>query len=254
MAEYLSNRGQIELLRQDGFVVIPGLLPAELCKAIKNTARTELARLEGAIEFESDLRYSGAPKSRAAPGGNTVRRLLNAYARSKIYRKLAQSIEILNRIELYFNERVALSLVHHNCLMTKHPTYGSLTGWHRDVRYWAFMKDNLISVWLALGIESKENGALRFVPGSHILDLSATRFDKSKFFRVDMPENIELISTAISPSLNLGDVVFFHCNTLHSAGLNLSDDIKFSLVFTYYGISNMPVLGTRSAAKSGVFL
>ncbi|WP_225721380.1 phytanoyl-CoA dioxygenase family protein [Candidatus Vallotiella sp. (ex Adelges kitamiensis)] len=252
MAGYLSNRGQIEFLRRYGFVVIPGLFPPNLCEITKYTARAELAQLKGAIEFESDLRYLGAPQSRDAPGGNTVRRLLDAYARSEMYRTLAKSTEIRNWVELYFDEHIALSLVHHNCLMTKHPTYGSLTGWHRDVRYWAFERSDLVSVWLALGTETEENGALRFVPGSHVLDLSDKRFDESKFFRDDISENIVLMSTAISPILNLGDAVFFHCNTLHSAGKNLSNDIKFSLVFTYHSVNNAPVPGTRSASKLGV--
>ena len=49
-----------------------------------------------------------------------------------------------------------------------------------------------------------------------------------------------------------GDVVFFHCNTLHSAGQNRSDQVKFSLVYTYHGVSNRPLPGTRSAAKPEV--
>ncbi|MFP3560441.1 phytanoyl-CoA dioxygenase family protein, partial [Paraburkholderia sp. SIMBA_049] len=54
------------------------------------------------------------------------------------------------------------------------------------------------------------------------------------------------------PPLQTGDVVFFHCNTLHSAGQNRSDQVKFSLVYTYHGVSNRPVPGTRSATKPEV--
>jgi phytanoyl-CoA hydroxylase len=56
----------------------------------------------------------------------------------------------------------------------------------------------------------------------------------------------------VSPALNAGDVVFFHCNTLHSAGKNLTDRVKFSLVYTYHGASNAPLPGTRSASKPEV--
>ena len=49
-----------------------------------------------------------------------------------------------------------------------------------------------------------------------------------------------------------GDALFFHCNTLHSAGKNLSDAVKFSLVYTYHGRSNAPKAGTRSASKPDV--
>jgi len=51
-----------------------------------------------------------------------------------------------------------------------------------------------------------------------------------------------------------GDAVFFHCNTLHSAGKNLSDAVKYSLVFTYHGASNAPMAGTRSASVTEVEL
>lgn len=137
-------------------------------------------------------------------------------------------------------------------MMTKHPAYGSLTGWHRDVRYWSFERPDLVSVWLALGQETDENGALWLVPGSHSATFGPEAFDAAKFFRSDLPENRKMIDAAVCPPLNAGDVVFFHCNTLHSAGQNRSDQVKFSLVFTYHGESNRPIAGSRSASKPEV--
>jgi phytanoyl-CoA hydroxylase len=155
-------------------------------------------------------------------------------------------------MELYFGEEPRLSRAHHNCMMTKHPAYGSLTGWHRDVRYWSFERDDLVSVWLAVGSETVDNGALWLVPKSHSESFTSDRFDEAKFFRSDLEENQAWIRAAVSPELKAGDVVFFHCNTLHSAGKNLSDQVKFSLVYTYHGASNVPLPGTRSAAKPEV--
>ena len=113
-----------------------------------------------------------------------------------------------------------MSRAHHNCLMTKHPHYGSLTNWHRDIRFWSFAREDLVSAWFALGKEEVDNGALWFVPGSHRMAFDADRFDEAKFFRTDRADNGALISTARSPRLAPGDAVFFHCNTLHSAGKN----------------------------------
>jgi phytanoyl-CoA hydroxylase len=155
-------------------------------------------------------------------------------------------------METYFGERALMSRAHHNCLMTKHPLYGSLTGWHRDIRYWAFEREDLVSVWLALGEETIDNGALWLVPGSHTMAFDADRFDQAKFFRADRADNAAIIRSAESPRLAPGDAVFFHCNTLHAAGKNLSAAVKFSLVYTYYGRSNVPKAGTRSAAKPAV--
>ncbi|MDE1181441.1 phytanoyl-CoA dioxygenase family protein [Paraburkholderia sp.] len=247
-----SKKEQIHELQQKGFVVVPGLVSPERCAELKQLAQQQLVEAAAPIEFEADLRYPGAPESKHAPGGHTVRRLLSAYSRSPQFSQWATAPEIRGWMELYFGEEPRLSLAHHNCMMTKHPAYGSLTGWHRDVRYWSFERDDLVSVWLALGSETVDNGALWFVPGSHSAHFTSERFDEAKFFRSDLPENQAMIQTAVSPELKTGDVVFFHCNTLHSAGKNLSDDVKFSLVYTYHGASNVPLPGSRSASKPEV--
>lgn len=249
-----SKREQIEALREVGYVVVPGFAAPQHCAALRAEAEAQLARPAAPLEYEADLAYPGAPASRDAAGGRTVRRLLDAYARAEVFAQRATAPEVRSWMELYFGEAVLLSRAHHNCVMTKHPEYGSLTGWHRDARYWSFERDDLVSVWLALGPETVDNGGLWFVPGSHALDLPADRFDAAKFFRADSPENQALIHTAIAPPLAAGDAVFFHCNTLHSAGRNLTDAVKYSLVFTYRGAGNPPRAGSRSASKPEIAL
>ncbi len=249
-----SKKEQVHALRETGFVVVKGLVPDTRRQAILDVAHQQLAQAAAPLEFEADLRYPGAPDSKDALGGHTVRRLLDAYGRDPLFADWAASAEIRGWMELYFGETPYLSRAHHNCVMTKHPAYGSLTGWHRDVRYWSFERDDLVSVWLALGNETVDNGALWFVPGSHKLAFTSERFDDAKFFRADTPENSALIRQAVSPELEPGDVVFFHCNTLHSTGKNLSDQVKFSLVTTYRGASNAPLPGTRSDSKPEIAL
>jgi phytanoyl-CoA hydroxylase len=183
-----------------------------------------------------------------------VRRLLDAYGRDPQFAELATSPRVRGWMERYFGEAPVMSRAHHNCLMTKHPLYGSLTGWHRDIRFWSFDREDLVSVWFALGDETVDNGALWFVPGSHQAAFDADRFDDAKFFRADRADNAAILRTAESPRLASGDAVFFHCNTLHSAGKNLSDAVKFSLVYTYHGRSNAAQAGTRSASKAEIAL
>ncbi|CAL8472487.1 phytanoyl-CoA dioxygenase family protein [Caballeronia sp. EK] len=247
-----SKKEQVRELREKGYVIVKGLVTKERCDAMREVARQQLADAAAPLEFEADLKYPGAPDSKDAPGGHTVRRLLDAYVRHPLFAEFATSPDVRGWMELYFGETPYLSRAHHNCMMTKHPAYGSLTGWHRDVRYWAFERDDLVSAWVALGDETVDNGALWFVPTSHKLPFTSDRFDEAKFFRSDLPENAALIRTAVSPELEPGDVVFFHCNTLHSAGKNLTDQVKFSLVFTYRGASNVALPGTRSASKPEV--
>ncbi len=229
-------------------------MPLEAVTQINRIARRQLDARADPVEYEADLRYPGAPLSRTAAGGETVRRLLDAYGREPEFAAWATQPRVREWMQAYFGDAVVLSRVHHNCLMTKHPQFGSMTGWHRDMRFWAFARENLVSVWLALGEETIENGALWFVPGSHRIAFEGERFDESKFFRVDRDDNSALLSSAESPRLAPGDAVFFHCNTLHSAGKNRSAAVKFSLVFTYHARSNAATPGTRSASMPEVEL
>jgi phytanoyl-CoA hydroxylase len=254
MAPQPSLQGQIDRLRDQGYVVVPRFVPLDELTKLNEAARAQLTARADPLEFEADLRYPGAPPSRAAAGGDTVRRLLDAYARDPVFARWGTAPALREWMKAYFGESVLMSRAHHNCLMTKHPLYGSLTNWHRDIRYWSFEREDLVSVWLALGDEQIGNGALWFVPGSHRMVFDAGRFDEARFFRTDRADNAEIIRTTDSPRLAPGDAVFFHCNTLHSAGKNRSDAVKFSLVYTYHGRSNAPKAGTRSASRPEVCL
>jgi len=226
---------QIAVLREQGFVVLRGFASPEQVAALRAVAERHLRDHVAPIEYEADLRYPGAPESRAAEGGLTVRRLLGAYARDPLFARWATDPRIGRWLGRYFGETPVLSTVHHNCVMTKHPAYGSLTGWHQDIRYWSFSDTDLVSCWLALGPETRENGGLSFIPGSHAASYAPEQFDAQKFF-----------------PLQAGDVVFFHCRTLHAAQGNRSEQVKLSVVHTYHPQSRHPVAGTRSASQPGV--
>jgi len=147
-----------------------------------------------------------------------------------------------------------MSQCHHNCVMTKHPGFSSETLWHQDIRYWSFDRPELVSVWLALGSETADNGALWVIPGSHQLELDRGRFDAELFLRPELPENRELIDAAQVVELDAGDVLFFHCRLFHAAGMNRTSKVKLSLVGTYHDGDNAPIPGTRSALYPSVAL
>lgn len=238
---------------RDGYVVIPGLVDDAACAEMRALAKAHLAATLAPVEFETDVRYPGAPADRQAEGGNTVRRLLSACTRSPVYRQWATSDAIrLSLTKLFGSDDIVLSQCHHNCVMTKVPGYSSATSWHQDNRYWSFDREDLVSVWLALDNEYGENGCLYVLPGTHKMHIEPGRFDASLFLRPDLPDNEQLIATARPVQLERGDVLFFHSRLFHAAGQNLSRDTKFSVVFTYHEASNRPIEGTRSARFPGI--
>jgi len=243
---------ELNAFRREGFFVARGLAPGALCARILETSRRHLADRIGPIEYEADLRYPGAPESRDALGGQTSRRLLQAFARDPVYREWAMSVPLAARLRQLLGPQAALAQAHHNCVMTKQARYSSVTGWHQDIRYWSFERPDLVSVWLALGPERPDNGCLSFIPGTHQMEFARERLDAALFLRPELPENRALIETCVTPLLESGDVVFFHCRTFHAAGANHTDTVKFSPVFTFHSLDNPPIIGTRSASLPSI--
>ncbi len=238
---------------EEGYLVRRGLADDAICDAISALAQEHLEVNLAPIEYEVDVQYPGAPKSKDAPGGETCRRLLHAYSRADVIRDWAVSAGVKETLQsLLDSSDILLSQCHHNCIMTKQPGYSSATLWHQDNRYWSFDERNLVSVWLAVGDESRENGCLRVIPGTHTMAFEPGRFDAALFLRPDLAENKALIARAKPVPLKKGDVLFFHSKLFHAAGRNLSLVTKFSLVFTYHAASNRPIEETRSARFPGI--
>jgi len=233
---------------RDGYVIVRGLALEASVTRMREVALMHLAEPRLPVEFEADTRYPGAPASLDAPGGRTVRRLLQIYARDAVFRAWALSPLIAGRLSQLLGPRVVLSQAHHNCVMTKDPAYSSITNWHRDIRYWSFDQPELVSVWLALGEEYFRNGCLLLLPGSHRMDFQPGQLDAAQFLRTDLDQNRALLRTQIAAELHAGDVLFFHCRLFHAAGNNQTTDTKLSVVHSYHAADNHPLPGTRSAA------
>jgi len=241
----VAERAQFE---NDGYVVVRRLVDPATATTILEQAQRDLAAATAPVEYEADTGYPGAPVSHDAPGGRTVRRLLQAYARSADIARWQTAPVLAVRLRQLLGPRVEMAQSHHNCVMTKNPGFSSVTHWHQDIRYWSYQQPELVSVWTALGREHTGNGCLRVLPGTHCMMFSADQFDAEKFLRPEHPDNVALIATQINVELEAGDVLFFHCRLLHAAGDNRTGETKYSLVSTYHAADNRALPGTRSAA------
>jgi phytanoyl-CoA hydroxylase len=250
--ETLTDMQYRQFLR-DGFIKVAGLAAVDLCQRMKQLVEASIEPALGPLEYEAEVHYVGAPIHRDCEGGDTPRRLLHAYARDEVFRTWACASQVAQIVKrLLGAKEVLLTQNHHNCIMTKQPKFSSQTDWHQDIRYWSFDRPELVNVWLALGSEVVENGGMKLIPGSHVMEFDRGRLDADLFLRHDLPENQTLLETAIDIKLVAGDVLFFHCRTFHAAGRNETNQPKYSVVFSYHAADNAPILGTRSARLDGV--
>lgn len=248
-----SPREQEQFAR-DGYVIVRQLAGPVPRERMLEVSRADLARLSAPLEYEADLHYPGAPTSRDAEGGRTVRRLKQALARDFCFTEWIASPPLAGRLHQLLGPEVVMPLAHHNCIMTKQPRHSSDTGWHQDIRYWSFERPDLVSVWLALTPENAHNGCLRLIPGTHRLTLDPGRYDEASFLRAELPENRALIEQSVRAELEPGDGLFFHARTFHAASRNHSDATKMSVVFTFRAADNRPLPQTRSASLPELLL
>jgi phytanoyl-CoA hydroxylase len=235
---------------RDGFVIARRLCSPARLRALRQVTERELAGSVEPLEYEADVAYPGAPATRAAPGGDTIRRLLDALARDPVFVDWACEPALTRWVRgLLAEDDVRVVRAHHNCVMTKHPRHSSATGWHQDIRYWSFDRPDLVNAWTALDVEGPDNGGMQLIPGSHRAVFGAESFDGERFFRADHPANRRWIERAVQVDLSPGDVLFFHASLLHAAGPNLTDQRKRAVVFSYRAAENRPVPGTRSSAR-----
>lgn len=243
---------QLQQFAQDGFLICPGLADAQTLAQVRARAHSELAAAREPLEREHEVHYPGSPPDVTAPGGQTVRRLLQAYDRAPEFAHWGRYPAVVDALRQLLGEHLLLVRAHHNCLMTKQPRYSSDTGWHRDIRYWRFARAELISVWLALDSERPNNGGLWVVPGSHLLSFPEHCYDERLFLRPDQPETKAWLERSVPVELQGGDVLFFHSRVLHAASRNYTQQAKLSLVFTYRAAENLPLANTRSAQSQDV--
>lgn len=245
---------EVRAFSHDGFVIQRGLLQDDLVSRILEIAQRDAAMHYGDIEYEADVAYPGAPESREAQGGRTIRRLRQAFSRDPVFSEIVQQPGLKRRLQQLLGPKIVMPLAHHNCIMTKHPDYSSDTGWHQDIRYWSFQTPELVNTWIALGNETLDNGCLKLLPGTHRSQLEGEQLDKDLFLRTDCDQNQPLLDSAVVAELQPGDVLFFHARCFHSATRNYSRDTKFSAVFTFRELSNAPLPQTRSAALPELLL
>ena len=250
----LFTEDEVAQFRRDGFLCARGLASPEDVAGMRQVTEAGLRDEIGPIEYEADLHYPGAPVSFDVEGGRTIRRLKQALSRDFRFTEWMIRPEVLGRLRQLLGPQVVCPLAHHNCIMTKQPQFSSETGWHQDIRYWSYVKADLVNTWIALGHENPANGCLQVIPGSHRLDLDRSRFDTEVFFRTDLPENKSLIDTRQFVTLSPGDVLLFHCKTLHAASRNTTNTPKYSAVFTFRGGDNSPLPGTRSSSLPELML
>ena len=222
---------QHQAYEQDGFVLVRGLFDAE-----------EIELLRTAMEVDPQI-HSHFYDRNDAQGSATKMALWN-HPGDSVYGLVARSLRIVDTMEDLLGGEV---YHYHSKLTAKEPRVGGAWEWHQDYGYWynnGCLFPLMASAMIALDHTTRANGCLQVLRGSHHMN----RIDHglleggqvgADLGRVEQAlQVLEVVYAEMAP----GDVLFFHCNTLHRSDQNRSPDRRWTLLCCYNAARNNPYI------------
>ena len=195
----------------DGFVVVPQFLSGhaftELCEQLDRYIRDVVPGLPPEHAFYEDRRRPETLKQMQHMGLDPF---FEDYRQNRTWLDLAEHLlgEAVTAGEPeWFN---------------KPPETDHATPPHQDNYYFNLVPPNVLTIWLALDPVDEENGCLRYVRGSHNQGVLAHERSNILGFSQHIPDHVIDPDSEAMVTLNPGDAVVHHGNTIHRAEANRS--------------------------------
>ena len=213
---------------RDGFIIVRNLFSEEEINLLGQTARAD-----NAMDKSSSSMDDGE--------GNAVRLALWNHPGDGIYGMIARCRKLVDRVEDLLDDE---AYHYHSKMVLKDAKVGGAWAWHQDYGYWyqnGVLSPNLCSVMIAVDKATEENGCMQVLKGSHKLGrinhvLSGDQAGADMERVEEAKKRLELIHATMDP----GDAMFFHSNTLHASAANNSDHPRWAMICCYNAASNDP--------------
>lgn len=95
---------------------------------------------------------------------------------------------------------------------------------HQDNYYFNLKPPNVLTIWVAIDPVDEENGCLRYVRGSHLQGVRVHERSNVLGFSQHIPDHAVSPASEVKVTLEPGDAVVHHGNTIHRAEANRSAD------------------------------
>lgn len=257
--------------RQDGFIVVENLIPAELLNEV-----VEYIEKQHAPESDVIRRYNSAGKL-------DFTKIKNLAEKNDIFRKVATYPALVEKVEELIGQK---ALIFRDVLVVKPAREGAYLDYHQDSEYWDVEPRQLVSAWIPFSDVEIENGCLTVIKGSHRgrakHDLYLTRTFRLPYFitqslrkvvslagtgdsdasgfsffrklkngllgsstkKVSFLANLQDLKARVSPALKknevslpikAGSVILFHSLLLHASHPNQADNDRRAYIVSYMG-------------------
>jgi len=145
---------------------------------------------------------------------------------------------------------------YHSKLNSKRPRSTGMWVWHQDYGYWyenGCLTPDMLTVAVPLSSMSRRSGCLELLRGSHRCGrVDHRRVGDQHGADPARVAEIEARFERVAFEAEPGDVMFFHCNVLHTSGYNSSNDLRELLLIAYNTRLNDPAWPHHHAAYTPI--
>ena len=212
----ILTREQVHLFRHNGFLKLPGKLPAERVTRLKEMIRAH-------------IRDEVAPVSRDKQG--RIVRISGLWGRDPVFDETLTCPEVLDPLQDLIGANIELILNRHNhatLRMAQDP--GNY--FHRDILQWT---RSIVTIIFYLQETHLENGCTWVVPGTHLLPgvASTTLSDEEAVLRSGVLEQ------AVPVPMSAGGLLALDSLTMHSPGENRTEGTRMSMTVGYHSVDEL---------------
>ncbi len=227
---------QIAAFQRDGYLRIPGFFDAGEMEPLRRAYRED-PTINGQMYGMLDSEGKAQPLCIWTDLGDDIVGMIPRMAR------MVEATESL----------LGESCYHwHSKFVVKPPRCPALLEWHQDFYSWyddGVLFPRMLTVAIAIEPATLKNGCMQVIPGSHHMG----RIGHGGAEPSRVRKAIDVLGI-VHCELAVGDVGFFHCNTLHCSGSNTTDAPRVLLHVAYNAASNEPHQDARGRNIDGAFM
>ncbi len=126
----------------------------------------------------------------------------------------------------------------------------AFVSWHQDSTYWGLNRPDVVTAWVAFTPSNGTNGAMQFIPGTHLGEQIPHRdtFAKNNLLTRGQEVAVEVDeSKAVQIVLAPGEISLHHVRLVHGSPANPSDDRRIGFAIRYIPTSVAQIAGEDSA-------
>ncbi|MBA3485518.1 MAG: phytanoyl-CoA dioxygenase family protein [Pirellulales bacterium] len=165
--------------------------------------------------------------------GRTIRNLWRMETHDPYFMTLAERPDICGLIGALVHGEPVLMAVE---TFSKPPKVGSGVPPHQDNAYFCQTPPDVLTVWIAMDAATFENGTVYYLKGSHhggVLTHFPSGVAGNSMGLEKMPAHMS--EDEFSGTLEAGDALIHHCQTIHWSGPNNTDMPRRGLLLVYRG-------------------